>query len=1491
MVEPARRVIDAPLDFATSASLSGRSLSIKDIDRDGAADLVVGLSSASGGWIFLYRGNLDPIYPNYPAAQLRRRQGIFSESPFLPNPLQLEAALRPDFLGLGDYDGDGVIDLLIAEHNSNRMALYSDALNPPERPLERTVSGEITAFLATELGMPNGVPELALGVEGENGPMLLVYRGVGSVVSGAPQTLSLPEPVSHLEAEQLAGTTIQDLVVASGHQLRILRRGVTGPGTQTLVLPEPIASLATGNFIQGAERELAVLLENGDLHWIAADGEAGPVSSSWSDVTAPPQVKDAEGSSDSEDAVWRISAPVRRGIDTGSVALARSRISANLTDELVFLDREANSLHLLENELGRGAADNAEETWLPGDLSEMALGSPPIKIASGRLNGDAIQDLVVLSESGDLKYTISGCATTFTVGSLDPGGDQSVIDFNFDGVCDADPDPEKVVCTLEAALEEAEMAAGPVCVQFSVAGTIQGVSGLDIYSSVFVDGSTAPGFSDRPVVEVDGGGASTGFSFKGGQSGLRGLAVTGFDTGFQGGTGIAVGSSEGNVIEGNFVGLALSGTEAKPNWNGMIGISNLNGMIGGFAPAARNFVTGNRQGIGITRDGSIIGNYVGTDVSGELPLPYPTDFGGPGISSGDRGQTLGNLVSGNPGLGISAPKEDGVIQGNAVGLTASGNPLGNALWGISGSTSVRGQFGGLVDGQGNVVAFNLRSGITLFRAPADLNTILSNSIFGNLEGGIDLGNDGPTPNDNGDLTADPPIPPDQDAGPNGLQNFPDLQFVANGQSVIATLFSTPDSDFQLQFFANSNCVAGQPGQGEEWLNTLDLTVPTDSSGLAQVEMTLPFGVEPEQVTATATQVLAGGKFGSTSEFSLCASEAPPLIVVNSVEDSPLLGCEVDDVQCITETPSCDTGKKIEKDGAMVAECTVRAAIQFVNNGLALQQQSDRSPLAKVDESRGSTSLPASDQDRQGGRGPLPTIAFDIPGAGPHNIALDQMLPPLKEPALVNAMTDSDGEVVLDASGLPVPEESETLFGFKLETNNATIRGLHVEGIESNDEFGEGFGEGATARAVGYWIVGNNNTLQGLRAIGGLVDNDDEGNAGIVVQGDNNQLGDPGHVQGLRLRNFDNGVWLRGDQNVVQGAELSMNGVGVRVDRGVKNVIGALDGLVPGVGCDGACNLIHGNDVGVVLRHPSRETGVYGNLIGTVRNGSSASPNRFGIIVSSSSNKIGDVFPPNRLAVSPARNVISGSLNDGLLVQGFPKLVISNFFQGNFIGTDITGQLPIGNRGDGISFTDQAFLNHLAYNRIAFNQGAGIRTGTGSPTGQDLSTNLIFENGEDGIQRVSTFGEGAVVYPPRVVSAVPGKVEIEFRGDALIAAEIEVYTNPFCGPNREGTRFAGVLEEDIGLVLDLDGGISGKFHVVGVENIEESPMVPGDFVTVTANQLVTSAFSDCVQIEADSDKDSASDKVEDDACGGDANGDGVPDRLQDNVVCLAESTTR
>jgi hypothetical protein len=130
-----------------------------------------------------------------------------------------------------------------------------------------------------------------------------------------------------------------------------------------------------------------------------------------------------------------------------------------------------------------------------------------------------------------------------------------------------------------------------------------------------------------------------------------------------------------------------------------------------------------------------------------------------------------NLISGNDFAGVTivnASTTSNWVEGNFIGTDDTGDlPLPNAgpgvrIFNVAGIT-----VGGGAPGAGNRIAFNGGAGIRVDATAGSANALLGNSIEANAGLGLDLGGDGVTSND-------PPASLDGDGGPNGLQ--PGLRF-------------------------------------------------------------------------------------------------------------------------------------------------------------------------------------------------------------------------------------------------------------------------------------------------------------------------------------------------------------------------------------------------------------------------------------------------------------------------------------------------------------------------------------------------------------------------------------------------------------------------------------------------------------------------------------------------------------------------------------------
>jgi len=123
-----------------------------------------------------------------------------------------------------------------------------------------------------------------------------------------------------------------------------------------------------------------------------------------------------------------------------------------------------------------------------------------------------------------------------------------------------------------------------------------------------------------------------------------------------------------NTVQGNWIGLAASGTAALANLGNGVLISNAqNNLIGGTAPGAGNVISGNgHDGIELADGASgilIEGNKIGTDPSGTSPQSN-VEAGVFVLSSS------GNVIGG------TAPGAGNLISGNTTGVEISGSSGG-----------------------------------------------------------------------------------------------------------------------------------------------------------------------------------------------------------------------------------------------------------------------------------------------------------------------------------------------------------------------------------------------------------------------------------------------------------------------------------------------------------------------------------------------------------------------------------------------------------------------------------------------------------------------------------------------------------------------------------------------------------------------------------------------------------------------------------------------
>src|SRR5438552_3202621 len=118
-----------------------------DFDEDGVPDLVGGYDSPSGSFAVLHRGNVDSIYPNTPEAEQRKARGEFTDAPFLSPAQVFELPQRQDFIGAGDFDADGHLDLVMATTGDEKLVwLTGDGRGGFGSARELILPGTVTAM-------------------------------------------------------------------------------------------------------------------------------------------------------------------------------------------------------------------------------------------------------------------------------------------------------------------------------------------------------------------------------------------------------------------------------------------------------------------------------------------------------------------------------------------------------------------------------------------------------------------------------------------------------------------------------------------------------------------------------------------------------------------------------------------------------------------------------------------------------------------------------------------------------------------------------------------------------------------------------------------------------------------------------------------------------------------------------------------------------------------------------------------------------------------------------------------------------------------------------------------------------------------------------------------------------------------------------------------------------------------------------------------------
>ena len=281
------------------------------------------------------------------------------------------------------------------------------------------------------------------------------------------------------------------------------------------------------------------------------------------------------------------------------------------------------------------------------------------------------------------------------------------------------------------------------------------------YIGTNLGGTTAAGNGFNGVVIIAASNNTVGGSVTGSRNIISGNQKNGVGMNVSGTT-----NASGNLVQRNYIGTNISGTEAVPNWqNGVLLINVSSNTIGGTSSGARNLISGNfERGVKIlnsTATGNqVLGNYIGTNFDGSASIGNEEEGvrieDAPSNSLGGTATGAGNVISGNGGsfssgangITITGTTATGnSVLGNIIGLNASGSAaLANSGDGVLIENASSSIIGGTSTGARNIISGNRASDFFFASAgveiqgSANLCTIQGNYIGTDITGSVAVGN-------------------------------------------------------------------------------------------------------------------------------------------------------------------------------------------------------------------------------------------------------------------------------------------------------------------------------------------------------------------------------------------------------------------------------------------------------------------------------------------------------------------------------------------------------------------------------------------------------------------------------------------------------------------------------------------------------------------------------------------------------------------------------
>ncbi|MBE9165386.1 tandem-95 repeat protein [Tychonema sp. LEGE 06208] len=303
------------------------------------------------------------------------------------------------------------------------------------------------------------------------------------------------------------------------------------------------------------------------------------------------------------------------------------------------------------------------------------------------------------------------------------------------------------------------------------------------------------------------------------------------------------------------------------------------------------------------------------------------------------------------------------------------------------------------------------------------------------------------------------------------------------------------------------------------------------------------------------------------------------------------------------------------------------------------------------------------------------IEIPIAFTNPQTIDLKSALPTITDAVTIDGWSQGgpgfQGAPRIELNGAA----SNSAIGLDIQASNSIVRGLAINRFSDEPSYNRA-GIKLSNGAANNWIYGN---YIGTDLTGNIVRSN--GGNGIEIDasaGIQNRIGTNGDglndpaERNVISGNLVHGITIAAKFTTVAGNYIGTNAAGTAILKannlsydGVVTFPGASDNTIGGT-TDAERNVISGNYRGVSIG--GTNNAIRGNYIGTDVTGTKDLGNiAEGVAIFGFANTVSD------------RNIISGNGGNGIYI-----IDRANKVQGNFIGTDKTGTVALGNNRDGIA---------------------------------------------------------------------------------------------------------------------------------------------------------------------------------------------------------------